>query len=76
MSAAPPGEVLAVDNAVTEEELRALLGVGAGFRSTKGRPVPGNIDGYAKIKTTSKIFNLLIKKRGTYQQPITVKLSK
>ncbi|KAL7722571.1 hypothetical protein QTN25_000190 [Entamoeba marina] len=69
-----------VDKVITDnmsdEDFLKVIGLDKGFKSTKGKKVVGNIDGYSKVKTTGKIFNLLIKKRGTFQQPIVVNLKK
>ncbi|ELP94036.1 hypothetical protein EIN_182930 [Entamoeba invadens IP1] len=56
-------------------DLLTSMGV-KGFGSSKGLKVSDNIEGFSKIKATSKIFNLLIQKRGTYQNPIDIKLKK
>ncbi|EKE38132.1 hypothetical protein ENUP19_0046G0085 [Entamoeba nuttalli] len=59
-----------------EDEILKKMGLANGFCSTKGKHVKGNIEGYSKIKATSKIFNLLINKRGVHQKPVDVKLKK
>ena len=59
-----------------EDEILRKMGLQHGFCSTKGKHVKGNITSYCKIKQTSKIFNILIKKRGTQKQPLLINLQK
>ena len=58
-----------------EDEILKKMGLENGFVSTKGKHVKGNINSYCKIRQTSKIFNLLIKKRGTEKKPTDVHLN-
>ena len=60
----------------SDDDILKQLGLTDGFHSTKGKKVDGNVDVYSKIKTTTSIFNQMIHKRGSRQEPITVKLFK
>ena len=59
-----------------EDEILKKMGLENGFVSTKGKHVKGNIDSYCKIRQTSKIFNLLISKRGKGKKITDVNLEK